>query len=360
MATKIFLSGKNLQIDTGSQQEKEIRWYVSEVLSSHIGSLRETLQTCVANLDEENQVEYKLPLSSHKTETIKGILTRQNFKITALHLCITNKNFNNGKKYEIKLKSDSYLIIRQLLDCHDAMENAIGNIDKILENDQNGGNIDLFVRYFEQVCSHISLARKSLSDPNPAYVFPKFRIPSHHFEPPIPNTGALDFSVNDGELTVEFKSLTQIEKRPWSVIIDKQRNLSFADIVRNKISTQREIQMNKIIANEYTKYLKWKETQTKEINEKNLENESSITSTFKNIFLSNSDPSFSTLIKNATSFLEQSVTFLDEDNQPYVVQINDKCEVVTPDPVLLSISVKLESLEKNFNRIRENISNIYP
>lgn len=358
MSTQIFPlehhTPEDLQKLTVQQTHNEVLWYISEVTSSQLESIRDTLKTCVKNLEETNETQYKLPLSSHKSEILKGTVTRENFKITALHIVICSKHFNGGKKMELQLKPAKYLIVRQLLDCHDAMENAISNLDKIMNNNGQGSSADLFVRYMDQVCSHVDLARRSLCNPDPAYVFPSYRLPGSFFEPALPKTVALDFLVNEGELTVDFKSLALVDKKPWSVIMDRTNRLSFADIVRREISKQRGVPVNKTISDEYTKYLKWREKHPEDHHD-----ETGIGNTFKNIFAYNYDPSLSTLIKNANMYLEQSVTFIDDDNNPYVVQVTEKCEVVTSDPVLLSICVKLESLEKTLHRIKANLSNIY-
>lgn len=358
MSTQIFpleeLSRDELLSLTVKHSHNEVLWYVSEVISSQLESIRDTLQICVKNLEETNDTQYKLPLSSHKSEVLKGTVTRENFKITALHIVINSKHSNGGKKIEFQLKPSKYLIVRQLLDCHDAMENAISNLDKIMDNNGHGNSADLFVRYMEQVCSHVDLARQSLCNPDSAYIFPSYRVPGNSFEPQLPKTVALDFLVNEGELTVDFKSLELVEKKPWSVIMDKASRLSFADIVRKEISKQRGIPVNKTLSDEYAKYLKWREQHPDDQQEG-----SGIGTTFKNIFAYNSDPSLSSLIKSANMYLEQSVTFVDDDSNPYVVHVTEKCEVVTSDPVLLSICVKLESLQKTLHRIRENLSNIY-
>lgn len=358
MSTQLFpikdYDQSDIRKQTKQQAENEVSWYMKEVISSQLESIKDTLIACVKNLDETNEIQYKLPLSSHKSEILKGTVTRENFKITALHIVICCTNLNGGKRMEFKLKPSKCLIIRQLLDCHDAMENAISNIDKIIANSKDGNNADLFVRYMDQTCSHVDLARQSLSSPDSAYIFPSYRVQGISFEPPLPKTIALDFLVNEGELTVDFKNLILVDKKPWNVIMDKTNRLSFADIVRRAISKQHGVPVNKTLSDEYNKYLKWREDHPEHEHE-----ESSLGNTFKNMFTFNSDPSLSTLIKTSNMYLEQSVTFLDDDNNPYVVQVGEKCEVITSDPVLLSICVKLESLEKTLHRIKENLSNIY-
>ncbi|KAG0678859.1 hypothetical protein C6P40_000240 [Pichia californica] len=358
MSTQIFPlekhSTQELQDLTKKQAENEVSWYMREVTSSQLESIKDTLITCVKNLDETNDTQYKLPLSSHKSEILKGTVTRQNFKITGLHIVICSKHLNGGKKIEFQLKPSKYIIIRQLLDCHDAMENAISNLDKIVENSKVANSADLFVRYMNQVCSHVDLARQSLANPDPAYIFPKYRVSGFLFEPQLPKDILLDFLVNEGELTVEFKSLIIVDKKPWNVIIDNTNRLSFGDIVKKEISKQRGVPVNKTLSDEYNKYLKWREDHV------DVESEDSgLGHTFKNMFTFNSDPSLSTLIKNASYYLEQSVTYIDDDNNSYVVQVGEKCEVISSDPVLLSICVKLESLEKTLHRIKENLTNIY-
>ena len=76
------------------------------------------------------------------------------------------------------------------------------------------------------------------------------------------------------------------------------------------------------------------------------------------MFSFNGDPSLSTLIKHANAYLETSITYIDDDNVPFVVQVADRCQVVTSDPILLSISVKLESIDKTMTRISKNLSSI--
>lgn len=358
MSTQIYtrdkLTEEQIQVLTKEQTQKEVRWYMSEFISNQLDTIRDVLKYCLRNFDEADDTTYKLPLSSHKSEVVKGTLTRRNFKIVDLHMVINTPHFNGGKKFEFKMKPSHYMVVCQLLDCHDAMENAISSLDKIVENMRNGNDPDLFVRYVEQACSHIKLARESLSTPNAAYIFPYHRLPGGSFEPAFPKTGALDVLVNDGELIIDFKSLAPVEQKPWNAIIDATNRLSFADVVRKEISKKREIPMNQIIVDEYSKYLQWRKSHPEEPHEN-----TGLGDSFKNMFAFSSNPSISTLIRSANSYLEQSMTFVDDDNRPFVVQIQDKCEVVTSDPVLLSVSVKLESIEKTMFRVRDNLSNIY-
>ena len=361
MSTRLYprkeISETEIKVLVKKQNKNEISWYIDEVINTQLESVKDVLTSCVEHLDETDSTPYKLPLSSHQSEVIKGTITRENFKITELHLIINSKLFNGGKKSQFKLIDSQFIVIRQLLDCHDAIMNALSNIDKIGENKKNGNDIDLFIRYMDMLCSHVNNARKSLMNADPLYQFPSYRVNGTLFEPQLPKNGVLDFLVNNGELSVEFRSLNVVEKKPWSMIIDPAHRLSFADIVRKQIAKKRGTPVNKIIVEEYQKYLDLRKDHP-DLDHEDQE-EAGFTSTIKHIFTSNNDPSLSTLIKSAYTYLEKSFTYIDDKSRPFVVKVADKCEVVTSDPILLSISIKLESIEKTLLRIRENLTNIY-
>ncbi|TID31031.1 hypothetical protein CANINC_000392 [Pichia inconspicua] len=358
MSTRIITNKELSENDIRSLIEKqaanEISWYISEVINSQVDSVKDVLSYCIRNLDEDDETPYKLPLSSHNSEFLKGTITRTNFTITELHLIVSCPHFNNGKKFEFTLKPESRLIIRQLLDCHDSLESAIFSLEKLAESANGKYDPKLFIQYIEKLSNHIQNARNSLSNPNPAYIFPQFRIDGNCFEPALPMTGALDFTVDNGDLVVDFKTLSIVEKKPWCMIVDTKNKKSFADFVRQKISVRRNTPITQIIQEEYNHYLEWRKHNPDDTNTDN-----GLGSAIKSIFGANSDPSLASLMKHAPEFLEQAITFVDDNNNPLVVQISHKCEVVTADPVLLSISIKLESIEKNVLRIRDNISNIY-
>ncbi|GME77661.1 unnamed protein product [[Candida] boidinii] len=79
---------------------------------------------------------------------------------------------------------------------------------------------------------------------------------------------------------------------------------------------------------------------------------------FSSIFSSNNNPSASTLLKTASKYLEESITYVNNNNDPVVVLVNQTCDVVSSDPVLLTISIKLDSLKKTCEKIQENFESV--
>ncbi|ODV87436.1 hypothetical protein CANARDRAFT_26834 [[Candida] arabinofermentans NRRL YB-2248] len=352
MSTKIYSPSTLMQTEIDqigeANSRRELDWLINEIIRPQLPSIRENLHSCFSKIDESSDQEYKLPLSSHNSEILKGVITRQNFKITGLNITMKSKNLNGGKSFNLKLKTGQFLIVRQILDCHDAIYNSIAILNTLLENEKLDRST--FLRYIENIYNQLDVAKNSLTSPNVGYIFPQHRVNATLFEPTLPSSISLDFLVNSSDLSIDFKSVRKVTTKPWDVLIDPDNHKSFADHVRARISEDRMTSIPNILIAEYTKLLEWKKNESSEPEDKSQR----IGSTIKNIFNSNSDPSYSTMLKTANKYLESAVTYVDNDGDPLVVTIQENCDVVTSDPVLLSISIKLESLEKTVAKILEN------
>lgn len=390
MSTKVYypqpLTEKQILDSFNKSNENEIKWLISNVLLTELPSLRDELKNCVDKISESNDFEVRLPLTSHNSEILKGIITRENFKITGLNITVKNiKILNNGKSFKLQLKQGKEIIIKQLIDCHDSINNAINMIDKITatyENTEEANAIispNITLSYISKLLNNIESALKSLKSPFPSYIFPDYRLPATYFEPELPANISLDILISNSELGIDFKSLSPVVNRPWSIIVDKTNRRSFADIVRDTISKERNKTIPRILIDEYNNLLEWQK-QLKERHEdpSNLTavtsssasllsssssssspsphapESSGIASMFSSIFGSNNEPSASTLLKTASKYLEESITYVDNNNDPVVVLVSQTCDVISSDPVLLTISIKLDSLKKTCEKIQEN------
>lgn len=370
MTTQVFsdkkLTDEQIEKAANMNKKRELAWLIKEIVRPRLPQIKEGLNSCLRQVSEDNESIFKLPLTSHKSEMLKGTISRQNYKIVGLNISIRAKSFNGGTPYDLKLKTTKKpILIRQLLDCHDRIYNAVSAIDKALEAPEVAPLV--FLSYIERLSQHICAARLALDKPNPAYIFPEYRTPSAKFEPEMPQQMSLDFFVNNSELTADFQSLKHVTKKPWCTMLSRRDRLSFADHVRAQISKDRSKSVHQIIADEYQRLLDWEKRRsgiekTSHLNEakspgQNTNSGTSFGSTLKSMFVSTGDISLSTLLKSASKYLEQSITYVDNRNDPYVVHILEKCEMVTSDPILLSLSIKLDSLEKVVRRIHENLKN---
>ncbi|OBA15756.1 uncharacterized protein OGAPODRAFT_16555 [Ogataea polymorpha] len=294
----------------------------------------------MAKISENNGEEFKFPLSSHNSETLKGVISRSNFRVTGLSVSIRSKSI--GRTLHLRLKDNSTLILRQLLDCHDLIYNAINTISKIQSLPETQPAV--LLKVLSTLHSQVQLAKKSLLFPTEAYMFPRYRLPHQLFEPELPENVALDLVISNSDLSIDLKVIKPITHRPWDLIIDVPNRISFADHVRAKISQDRTRSISTILCEEYRKLL-----------DSRRKNSADNTGFLKSVFAGSAEPSCSTVLKMSTKYLEESITYVDNSDNPVVVTIQETCDVVTSDPMLLSITIKLDSLEKSVGKLLENL-----
>ncbi|KAH3668394.1 hypothetical protein OGAPHI_002148 [Ogataea philodendri] len=336
MSTQIFIPSEELRADAAKEQA----WLVAEVIRPQLPSIKESLASCLAQIDENNMDEFKFPLSSHNSETLKGVVSRSNFRVTGLNVSIKSKHL--GKILHLKMKPSSTLILRQLLDCHDLIYNAINTINKIQAQQDTQPAVLLSI--LASLHKQIDFAKQSLLVPRDAYMFPKYRLPASVFEPELPENVSLDLVISNSDISIDLKIVKPITHKPWDLIIDVQKRTSFADHVRAKISQDRSRSISTILVDEYRKL-------TESRKKTNTESPGFL----KSMFNTDSDPSCSTVLKMSTKYLEESVTYVDNTDHPVAVTILETCDVVTSDPMLLSISIKLDSLEKTVAKLLQNL-----
>lgn len=306
-----------------------LKWLIDDIIRPQLPEIRENLVNCIKTIDENDENEYKLPISSYNSEEIKGTVTRQNFKIVDLRLDIKMSKFNNGKL--IKFKLIKPVLIRQLLDCYDCMDNCISGLNKLIDNESLEPNV--FIKYFEQVINGIKLGIKNLNEPNEGYTFPKLRILNDNMEPRLPNEISIDLNLSHNEISIDLYILKVVTQEPWNLIIDKSRGISFIDGIRGRISRERAKSINKIIQEAYEK-----------VNTNN-----GILSNFFGNNLTN-------VLHTFDQYIDKCITIEDcENKKPIVVKIDEMKSVVTNDPMILSISIKLNSLEKAMISMLNNL-----
>lgn len=325
MSTEIYGEEPKL-VDT---RGVHLKWLIDEIIRPQLPEIRENLENCVKTIDEHDLTEYKLPISSYNSEEIKGTVTRQNFKIIDLKLDVKMSKFNNGKL--VKFQLNKPVLIRQLLDCNDCIDNCISGLNKLIDNEALEPN--LFIKYFEQVINGIKLGIKNLNEPNEGYTFPKLRIPNENMTPKLPNEISIDLNLSNNEISIDVYILKVITTEPWSLIINKRRGISFIDSIRGRISRERTKPVNSIIQEEYNK----------------LDPNTGLLSNFFGSNLTN-------VLQTFDQYINKCLTIEDSENRgPIVVKIDEMKSVVTNDPMILSISIKLSSLEKAMVGMMDNL-----
>lgn len=300
-----------------SVDEKE--WLVEQVIIPELPTIRESLYQCHRLLRFNKEI--KLAISSYQSEYIKGVMTRSNDRITRLDLQLKNiKSLNHGYNYRLKLVKP--IELPQILKCDEFLLETLLRIDDILTCSVG----EILVK-LEQTLVSISKALNYLQTPIQSYLFPLFRTSSVKFEPSLPDNICIEFFINDNDLFLEFHELEHVTTRPWSIVSEDGR--SFVDDLKLKISKQRNRPVNEIILEELNK----------------------VESNFFNFFHSNK-------ILQDLKYVENCITYKDNENNPMVVMVKKNFEIPLGDAQLLQISTKLSIVELNLMKFYTNLLNV--
>ncbi|ODV97952.1 hypothetical protein PACTADRAFT_47781 [Pachysolen tannophilus NRRL Y-2460] len=355
--------------------QREVKWFINTIIKPELPSLRETLLQCHDLLCSDEKIT--LPLSSYQSEMIKGTITRQNFKVINLNLNLKNiKSLNGGKKFNIRLNPVDSIVIKQLVDCDEFILKSIKVLDCLVAQDVGENPFSDIMDSLHNLLISISASLNYLKVPNAQYLFPRYRIIASKFQPPMPESIALDFFINDDDLFMEFHELHQIRTWPWS-IINQKTGRSFVDELKSIISKDRRRSINTIVDEEKDNIISSlvsassPSSGSSSASSQSLSAFSSMSSSggaanSSSISPSYSEPSFTSALssffktsqqKRQTNlkFLEHCVTYELNNHDKCVVMVKKNFEINAGDPLLLSISSKLGSVENNIMKFYKNL-----
>ncbi|RLV84974.1 Regulator of V-ATPase in vacuolar membrane protein 2 [Meyerozyma sp. JA9] len=355
----------------------EIHWYVSSIIIPELPHVAEALQIC-SNLlkynapsvpdrsqHQERGPPIKLPVSSTKSEAIKGIMTRDGDYITQLTVQLKEPHFN---KVLNKLVLRKPMVLKQVLTARLAIEEAYSVISDssaflcspCSPHDAAHNHAQLSDT-FRTLLSHLEVARNSLQIPSdPSLIFPLNVAAASSFEPELTPNIAVDLYVTRAEVCIDLKHLHIVKEKPWSEI-DPESGKSYVDNVRDEMRLPASTQSTVSTASTPV-------VPSQPLNMADIESrlhDINHSRSADNPLNSAGRPSTPTILGNVLSHLSlkhrydpidyvtKCVTYNNS-----VVMINKKIEVSSPDPVLVSVFTKLDSIAYLVGTFLENIDTI--
>lgn len=357
--------------------DTEIHWYVSSIIIPELPHVAEALQICsnllkynaplVPDLSQhqERGPPIKLPVSSTKLEAIKGIMTRDGDYITQLAVQLKEPHFN---KVLNKLVLRKPVVLKQVSAARsaiDAAHSVINDSSAFLcspcSPHQAAHNHRQLSDTFRNLLSHLEVARNSLQIPSdPALIFPLNVTPATSFEPELTPNIAVDLYVTRAEVCIDLKHLHIVKEKPWSEI-DPRSGKSYVDNVRDEMRLPASTKST--VSTALTPIVP-----SQPLNMADIElrlNDISHNHTGDNSVNAAGRPSTPTIFGNVLlhlllkhrydpiDYVTKCVTY-----NNLVVMINKKIEVSSPDPVLVSVFTKLDSIAYLVGTFLENIDTI--
>lgn len=356
------------------RDDYELHWYIKSIITPDLFQVIETLQICknllLYNTPQapnpkdciEKGPPLKLPISLHnRTDSLNGIVIRDGPYLTELYLTIKNHYFN---KYVHKLQLKVPIILEQIVNCLNSINDSINLLQDLQlldkEVEHSGHKHTRLLETFEALLQHIHDAKINLQIPtDPNLVFPLKVTNTKDFEPELSDHITVDFYTCDNQISLDIKCLHKITEKPWSEIDSSGK--SFVDKLRDDMklpsntSSINTIQTPSVrsspvpqsqdeLTPETVHPLTISEIE-KKVQEKSTTNKNFLSNIMTHLLLRDKP--------KAMDYISRAITYNES-----VVMVNKKFEVSTDDPILISISSKLNHIEKKINKFNTNINSL--
>ncbi|SCU81716.1 LADA_0C00650g1_1 [Lachancea dasiensis] len=319
-----------------SDQKGERQWLINEIIKPELPNIIDNVDKCLELLTSETS--FKVPISNgagndSNAAYVRGVLTRKSGFVTDLQLIIRFKQFNRGRQTVLKMNTGEPFPLQQIATITENLKAVADLLDTL----QLSEDVDTFVSDLAKVLDLLSKSINLLQFPPQDLLFPynknivlkslfsngegPFQT-SHH----ILN---MDLVILKNEISMDFRNLQKITTRPWCDY-NSETGKTFADIVREKLKSQRGKKLSEILEDEGL-----------QIEEPSL---------LRNVFPHKNAHQCTTL-EDAQNVLARCVTF--EDG---LVSECQKVSISTSDPSLISITSKLNGLENCVSNYYTNVT----
>lgn len=313
----------------------ERKWLINEIIRPELPNIIDNVERCIDMLYRDQL--FKMPVSSGvkknaTSPSVRGVLTRSGINIVDFQMALQFPQFDKGKMIIYRMDSDKNFTLSQL----DSIGKNLQQVLTFLEDLEVEQDCVTFVDKFNQSLELITKSINILQNPPKNLMFPynnnitmkqMFTNPeqlcesTHHMI-------SLELLVYKSELTIDFRNLTKVTKKPWCEI-DPVSGKSVVDKIKESLKSNRDKKLSEIL-----------EEHNIILEESNLLN-NFIISTFNKE---------STTLQQAQEFISRCITF---DGK--VVTECEKLQISTSDPSLISIVTKLNSLEHTIGNHLTNL-----
>ena len=349
MSTDLFLNSKfgeetlldgkqpNGAVSAHEEIDAETLWLINEIIKPELPNISDNVTLCLGML-EKDQV-YKMPVSNGVKEDrsdvpwVKGVVSRKQEYIVEFRVMIGFPDFANGKTIALRMKPNYKYLLRQF----DLISNNLHKIITLLDDLETLTDVHKFLDIYTEVVMLLDRSLNLLQAPPSSLTFPENNNePMKHIfenyqdscETPT-NLIALDLLLVKNELCIDFRNLNKLAKKPWCNI-DSKTGKCFIDKIKDELMTARTKNVKDIL-----------EDNGLTVEKSNFIN-NFISSTFK--------PDTTTTLTEAQDYLRRGSTF-----DGIAVTESSKIMASTSDPILISVSSKLNGLKYSIDNHYENL-----
>lgn len=305
-------------VPCGSSADREMHWYVAQIVRPQLDQLLDALRT-TSNLLLYNTPNHPgsgtsrgpavtLPLSS-SNKTISGVLTRDGAYVTKIQAKVA------GSKVVSRLSLVRPVLVAQIISAKSAIDRATVLLVQASSLFEASDHVDhaALIEVLRQLHIELAAAKEALQLPtDPSLVFPQHVTALDSFEPDFGHRLAVDVYISQAEVCVDVKDLRRVTERPWCEVDASGK--SYADQVRDEMVAGRKppVQLEDSV---------WQRLLRHKV--------------------------------DVADYVARCVTY-----DGVVVMVQQKAEVLLPDPVLYSAFTKLDTVEYVVGAFMENMEKL--
>ncbi|CAN6598384.1 hypothetical protein TRVA0_001S05710 [Trichomonascus vanleenenianus] len=206
-------------------EERELEWLLKETQSEVHNSIKEGLEECLARLCEKHG-EYKLVVSSNKSEVLKGIVTRSGPALVNVDVSVKMPHLNKNHTLPIKLANGKKYALEQLVDA----SNHLLHSSRIASGPfkiSNGYRVKFDIN---EMLTGVRSAMKALKEPLKTRQFPNHAIDLGLFEglKESAENIAINFYIAESSIITDIRSFEYADHQPfWSLGKRKHPEVDF-------------------------------------------------------------------------------------------------------------------------------------
>lgn len=313
------------EYDFNKDRQNEQKWLINEIIRPELPNIIDNVEKCIDMLYSDQL--FKMPITSGvnknaSSPSIRGVVTRHGINIVDFQMALQFPQFDKGKIIICKMDSGKKFTLLQL----DSIGKNLQQVLLLLEGLEVEKDCVTFIDKFKQSLQLITKSINILQNPPKDLLFPynnniivkQMFVNPEQFCESIHHKISLELIVYKSELTMDFRNLAKVTKKPWCDI-DPVSGKSVVDKIKESLKSNRGKKLNEIL-----------EEQNIILEDSNLLNNFIITTFNKE----------STTLQQAQDFISRCITF---DGK--VVTECEKLQITTSDPSLISIVSKLNALE---------------
>jgi hypothetical protein len=188
-------------------EQRELKWLLCDIHGGIKSSIHVGLQECLSRLSEQDD-GLKLVMSSNRSETLKGIVTRVGATVCECDIVVKLASANKGHPFHVKLKENETYPLLQVVDAVNFISEALQTTSRLTTDSPPENDVQTRI-YLSETLGYVKSALAALREPKASSIYPHQVTDTSKFVD-LPPGLVVDFYVSDSNVITELRTIEDI------------------------------------------------------------------------------------------------------------------------------------------------------